>query len=59
METKTPKRIRRRRCTVCKDLFSGWGNNAEPVAEGQCCDACNDDIVIPTRIRQLLHVFDR
>ena len=26
------------------------GHNAEPVAEGRCCDKCNDNIVIPTRL---------
>ena len=44
---------RRLRCAVCKELFSGYGNRAEPVAEGLCCDACDNDIVMPTRSRQM------
>ena len=35
-------------CVICKeeigvDPISGWdgGHNAEPIAEGRCCDVCN------------------
>jgi len=48
------------RCVICKGpievkrtpegkVYWDGGNNAEPVAEGRCCDVCNADIVIPTR----------
>ena len=26
------------------------GNNAQPVADGKCCDKCNMDIVLPHRL---------
>jgi hypothetical protein len=26
------------------------GNNAEPVADGRCCQHCDDTVVIPARI---------
>ena len=29
------------------------GNNAEPVAEGECCDSCNMNVVIPARLEHI------
>lgn len=29
-----------------------YGNNAMPLAEGQCCDKCNDERVVPERIKR-------
>jgi hypothetical protein len=47
-------------CCLCgkelpKDPLSGWdrGNNAEPVAQGRCCNECNITKVIPERLRRL------
>jgi hypothetical protein len=44
-------------CVICGKSIAGqrlstWagGNNAEPVAVGRCCDMCDRDEVIPTRI---------
>jgi hypothetical protein len=34
--------------------IEGYGNNADPVSEGRCCDRCNGEIVIPARVRQTL-----
>lgn len=34
-------------------VWSG-GHNAEPVDEGRCCDTCNSDVVIPTRMAQMM-----
>ena len=45
-------------CIICNEPIgidpSGWdgGHNAEPVAEGQCCQPCNRDMVIPERLRR-------
>lgn len=33
-------------------VWSG-GHNAEPVDEGRCCDTCNNEVVIPTRLAQM------
>ena len=30
------------------------GHNAEPIAEGRCCDRCNEDIVVPHRIADMM-----
>jgi hypothetical protein len=43
-------------CSICKKLIgkeaSGWdsGHNAWPVKDGRCCETCNNQMVIPTRI---------
>lgn len=42
-----------KKCVICKCTFEGHGNNAEPVKKGVCCDACNNDVVIPFRIKQM------
>lgn len=41
------------KCIICGEEIIGYGNNAEPVAEGRCCDDCNMTKVIPARISQL------
>jgi hypothetical protein len=53
------KKAKERECVICDgeikpEPVSGWehGYNAEPVAEGQCCKVCDDNIVIPERIRR-------
>jgi len=49
-------------CSIChkfwpKDLFGhGFGNNPQPVLprfEDRCCDKCNSEIVIPTRLARM------
>ena len=40
-------------CVICHQPFEGYGNNAEPVAEGRCCDECNAKVVIPARIEEM------
>lgn len=44
-------------CCLCNETFSGFGNNPEPVnndINNECCDNCNDEIVIPARLSNLL-----
>jgi hypothetical protein len=44
MKTKT-------KCSICfNTLNSEFGNNAEPVNNGRCCDICNITVVIPARL---------
>lgn len=40
-------------CSICGKEFDGFGNNAEPVNDGLCCDKCNNDIVIPRRLADI------
>jgi len=28
-------------CVLCGKNYSGFGNNAMPLAAGRCCDKCN------------------
>ena len=39
-----------KKCCICGKKLDGFGNNAEPVKEGICCDSCNANFVIPGRI---------
>ena len=40
-------------CCICKKPFDGYGNNAEPVCSGSCCDECNMKEVNPARLKML------
>ena len=48
-------------CVICKNEIEklrtsdgemDWdqGNDAMPIAEGRCCDKCDQDIVLPHRL---------
>ena len=43
------------KCVFCKQPIIGYGNNAEPIRHGRCCDYCDATIVIPGRIAILLN----
>lgn len=36
-------------CSICGKNYEGYGNNAQPVNNGRCCDECNITIVVPRR----------
>lgn len=40
-------------CSICFKEIIGFGNNAEPVKKGRCCNSCNDLYVIPERLKQI------
>lgn len=45
-------------CSICFEeipVIRGWahGNNASPVNMGRCCNRCDNEVVIPARIRLL------
>ena len=41
-------------CCFCEKIYSGYGNNAEPVkAGGVCCHECCLDIIVPVRMAEL------
>ena len=42
-----------KKCVICKTLYVGHGNNAEPVMSGQCCDSCNSEYVIAARLQDV------
>ena len=37
-------------CSICGKEYDGYGNNAEPINDGRCCDECNLSKVIPARL---------
>ena len=39
-----------KKCCICGREFNGFGNNANPIREGSCCDYCNTRFVIPARV---------
>ncbi len=41
------------KCCFCKKDAGKWGNNAEPITDGRCCDLCNVRYVIPERIHRM------
>ncbi len=41
------------KCVICKENYTGHGNNAEPVMSGQCCDSCNREYVIAARLQDV------
>lgn len=53
--TKTTKE--KIKCSICNaveiDGFYEYGNNAEPINNGECCNLCNEDFVIPARLKQI------
>ncbi len=44
--------IQRQLCSICFKPYEGYGNNAEPINKGRCCDQCNDLVVI-ARLNQM------
>jgi len=41
-------------CALCDAQFTGWGHNPSPIVNDEdkrCCTQCNEDRVIPQRIR--------
>lgn len=52
------------KCSICKNEIEkingrDMGHNAQPVADGRCCDICNATIVIPHRIIQYISLEKR
>ena len=44
------------KCCICGRPIEGWGNNPWPVEnEGECCDICNQNIVLPARIEMMFN----
>ena len=42
-------------CSICGKEYKGYGNNAQPINNGRCCDQCNTVIVIPRRIQDSIN----
>ena len=48
-----PNLEKNRFCSICREEFEGFGNNAEPINNGICCNDCNALVVIPARIKMM------
>ena len=47
-------------CVLCDGpLDDQYGNNAEPVSKGKCCNICNATVVIPARINRVIKAYDQ
>lgn len=40
-------------CQICFGTIQGYGNNAAPYVEGNCCDSCNYEYVLPCRMSRM------
>ena len=49
---------KKHKCVICGHDFEGFGNNAYPVADGVCCDECNNEKVIPARLKHITDTKD-
>ena len=38
-----------KKCCICGKTFVGYGNNAEPIRKGICCNICNTKYVFGSR----------
>jgi hypothetical protein len=41
-------------CSICNGAIVGFGNHAQPINDGRCCDRCHVEHVIPERARRML-----
>jgi hypothetical protein len=41
-------------CSICNGAIVGFGNDAQPMNDGPCCDRCHAERVIPERVRRIL-----
>ena len=42
-------------CSICNnEINDRFGNNAQPVNNGRCCNDCNSTVVIPARIKEMI-----
>ena len=39
-------------CSLCGKRYANFGNSARPF-EGRCCDDCEENVVVPARLKAL------
>ena len=44
-------------CCICGEQIYGYGNSAEPVKSGRCCDKCNI-IVVKRRVKEFFYAIE-
>jgi hypothetical protein len=45
-------------CCMCDNKFDGYGNNAEPLKAGICCDCCNTEVIMARVMGTLKTITD-
>jgi hypothetical protein len=40
-----------KKCSICGRRYKGFGNNAQPINDGRCCDYCNQKVIVERLIR--------
>ena len=40
-------------CSICTGAIVGFGNDAQPINDGRCCDRCNLERVLPEKVRRM------
>lgn len=40
------KEEKKDKCVICGKEIQGYGNNAEPLKKGRCCDKCNAKVIL-------------
>jgi hypothetical protein len=45
-------------CCFCGADYGRYGNNAQPLFDGRCCNNCNTEMVIPARISMMFGAED-
>lgn len=38
--------MKKKICSICQKEFKEFGNNAQPINDGRCCDKCNGLVII-------------
>jgi len=41
----TVEKANKELCCICGKRIEGFGNNAQPIADGRCCDDCNRAVI--------------
>ena len=45
-----------KKCDICEGIMTNYGHNAAPIINGNCCDDCNLDKVIPARLESVVKI---
>lgn len=49
-----PMKTTEKTCDLCGYSYTGYGNNAEPVINGRCCDYCNGRFIMLDRLSRMI-----
>ena len=51
------KKNKKNICSICGKKYEGYGNNAQPINNGRCCDECNRTKVLARRYEIMLSMI--